>query len=84
MREVISCDAIFAGNRTKFPKLHSMGNCAEKYAVRWYHITHQFIAGGRDESTSVHSREPKTIIIIIIFIYFRHIIHACTICPYDI
>ena len=22
--------------------------------------------------------------IIIIFIYFRHIIHACTICPYDI
>ena len=21
---------------------------------------------------------------IIIFIYFRHIIHACTICPYDI
>ena len=32
-----------------------MRNREEKDAVRWCHLTHQFIAGA-----SVHSREPKT------------------------
>ena len=36
-------------------KFHSMRNRAEKDAVRWCHLTLQFIAGA-----SVHIREPKT------------------------
>ena len=32
-----------------------MRNRAEKDAVRWGHLTYQFVAGA-----SVHSREPKT------------------------
>ena len=34
--------------------MDTMTNCAEKDAVRWCHLTHQFIAGA-----SVHSREPS-------------------------
>ena len=33
----------------------AMRNHAEKGAVRWWHLTHQFIPGA-----FVHSREPKT------------------------
>ena len=34
--------------------IHLMKNRAEKDAIRWCYLTHQFIAGA-----SVHSREPK-------------------------
>ena len=60
-----------------------MRNRAEKYAVRWCHLTHQVIAGA-----SVHSREPKARVaeVYSYFVSNRFINHiiinkSCQTCP---
>ena len=56
-----------------------MRNRAEKDAIRWCHLTHQFIA-----VASVHSREPKTRVAEVYpyFVSKRFINHSiCQTCP---